>query len=234
MTIEGHSPRKIARRLPWSVLVGVTAIELLAFTGCASTSPTEKPGFVYKDLPVATGTVLVGPGTTVVYRGAGASLSGSSLRLGDVLRDAKVTRRDLSTIDLADTKGKVRIISVVPSLDTIVCEQQTHLLSEKNHGLDDRVELITVSIDTPFAQDRFAKQAKIANITFLSDYRSAEFGKTYGLLLEDPHVLARSVLVVDENNVIRYMQVTPQIEQLPDMDAAFEAARALVSSGRRS
>jgi thioredoxin-dependent peroxiredoxin len=183
---------------------------------------------------VATRTVLVGPGTTVVYRGAGIPLSGSSLTLGDVLRDAKLTKRDLSTIDLAATKGKVRIISVVPSLDTKVCEQQTHYLSEKNKDLDDRVELITVSIDTPFAQDRFAKQAKINNITFLSDYRSGEFGKTYGLLLEDPHVLARSVLVVDENNVIRYLQVTPEIAQLPDMEAAFEAARTLVGSRRPS
>jgi thiol peroxidase len=234
MTIEGTPPRKIVRWLPWSVLVGVTALDLLAFTGCASTSPADKPGFVYKDLPVATGTVLVGPGTTVVFKGAGTPLSGSSLKLGDVLRDAKVTKRDLSTIDLAATKGKVRIISIVPSVDTKVCEQQTHYLSEKNHGLDDHVELVTVSVDTPFAQDRFAKQAKINNVTFLSDYRSGEFGKTYGLLLEQPHVLARSVLVVDENNVIRYLQVTPDTALLPDMEAAFEAARALVSSGRRS
>ena len=234
MTIEGTSPRKIVRWLPFLVLGGWAAVDLMAFGGCASTSQADSPGFVYKDLPVATGTVLVGPGTTVVFKGADASLSGSSLKLGDVLRDAKVTKRDLSTIDLAATKGKVRIISIVPSVDTKVCEQQTHYLSEKNHGLDDRVELITVSVDTPFAQDRFAKQAKINNVTFLSDYRSGAFGKTHGLLLEDPHILARSVLVVDESNVIRYMQVTPDTAQLPDMEAAFDAARALVSSGRRS
>src|SRR6185295_2332987 len=113
MTIEGTPPRKIVHWLPWSILVGVTAIDLLAFTGCASTAE-EKSGFIYKDLPVATRSVLVGPGTTVVFRGAGIPLSGSSLTLGDVLRDAKVTKRDLSTIDLTATKGKVRIISVVP------------------------------------------------------------------------------------------------------------------------
>jgi thiol peroxidase len=212
----------------------VAAISMMIMIGCASTTPASQPGFVYKDLPVATRTVLVGPGTTVAFRGAGVPLSGSSLMLGDFLRDAKVTKRDLSTIDLAATKGKVRIISVVPSVDTKVCEQQTHYLSEKNKGLDERVELITVSVDTPFAQDRFAKQAKIDNITFLSDYRSGEFGKAHGLLLEAPHILARSVLVVDENNVIRYMQVTPEIAQMPDMEAAFDAARALVSSGRPS
>jgi thiol peroxidase len=214
--------------------VSVIALDLLALGGCASTTTADKPGFVYKDLPVAKRTVLVGPGTTVAFRGAGVPLSGSSLTLGDVLRDAKVTKRDLSTVDLAATKGKVRIISIVPSVDTKVCEQQTHYLSEKNKGLDERVELITVSVDTPFAQDRFAKQAKIDNITFLSDYRSGEFGKAHGLLLEQPHVLARSVLVVDENNVIRYMQVTPEIAQMPDMEAAFDAARTLVSARRPS
>ena len=83
----------------------------------------------------------------------------------------------------------------MPSLDTPVCEQQTHYLSEKNKGLDKMVELVTVSIDTPFAQKRFAEEAKIANVTFLSDYRDAEFGKTYGLFLKGPHILARTVMV---------------------------------------
>ena len=234
MTIEGTSPRKIVGWLPLIVLGALAGIELLGLGGCASAPTSSTSGFVYKDLPVATKTVLVGPGTTVTFKGASMPLSGSSLALGDVLRDVKVTKRDLSTIDLADTKGKVRIISVVPSVDTKVCEQQTHYLSEKNRGLEERVELITVSIDTPFAQDRFAKQAKINNITFLSDYRAGEFGKTHGLLLEDPHVLARSILVVDENNVIRYMQVTPEIAQMPDMEAAFEAARTLLNSKPRA
>ena len=179
---------------------------------------------------MATRSVLVGPGTTVVFKGAGIPLSGSSLTLGDVLRDAKVTKRDLSTIDLTATKGKVRIISVVPSLDTKVCEQQTHYLSEKNKGLEERVELITVSIDTPFAQDRFAKQAKIDNITFLSDYRNGDFGKTYGLFLKDPHILARTVMVVDDQNIVRHLQITPELAQLPDMDEAFQVARKLITS----
>ena len=86
----------------------------------------------------------------------------------------------------------------------------------------------TISVDTPFAQDRFAKEAKINNVTFFSDYRGGEFGKTHGLLVKDPHILSRSVMVVDKDNVIRYLQVTPELAQLPDMDAAFAAARKLV------
>jgi thioredoxin-dependent peroxiredoxin len=92
------------------------------------------------------------------------------------------------------------------------------------------VQMLTVSVDTPFAQGRFAKEAKISNVTFLSDYRGGDFGKANGLLVKDPHILARSVMVVDKDNVIRYLQVTPEIAQLPDMEAAFQAANALVRS----
>ena len=135
----------------------------------------------------------------------------------------KLTQTDLSLVNITDTegKGKVRIISVVPSLDTTVCEQQTHYLSEKNKGLDKMVELVTVSIDTPFAQKRFAEEAHITNVTFLSDYRDADFGKTYGLFFKDPHILARTVMVVDAHNTVRYLQITPELAQLPDMDEAF-------------
>jgi thiol peroxidase len=122
----------------------------------------------------------------------------------------------------------VRIISVVPSLDTKVCEQQTHYLSEKNNGLDAQVDLYTISVDTPFAQDRFAKEAKINNVIFLSDYRGGDFGRTFGLLLEGPHLLARAVLVVDQDNVIQYLQVTPDLATMPDMEAAFAAAKKLL------
>jgi thiol peroxidase len=143
-----------------------------------------------------------------------------------------VAQNDLSLVNIAQTKGtgKVRIISVVPSLDTPVCEQQTHHLSEKNKGLDKMVELITVSVDTPFAQKRFAQEAKIDNVTFLSDYRGAEFGKTYGLFLKDPHLLARAVMVVDKQNTVRYLQITPELTQLPDMEEAFQFARSLITA----
>jgi len=159
-------------------------------------------------------------------------LSGTGVKVGDHLREVKLTDQDLALVNIAHTSGsgKVRIISVVPSIDTKVCEQQTHQLSEKNHGLDKMVELITVSIDTPFAQKRFAEEAKIRNVTFLSDYRGADFGKTHGLFLRDPHFLARTVMVVDAQNVIRYLQITPELAQLPDLDEAFKFARSLVTA----
>ena len=91
------------------------------------------------------------------------------------------------------------------------------------------VEFITVSIDTPRAET-LADEAKISNMTFLSDYRGGDFGKTYGLFLKGPHILARTVMVVDAQNTVRYLQITPELAQLPDMEEAFSVARTLITS----
>ncbi len=210
-----------------AVMVTVICFSL-GLVGCQTTASNT---FLYKNMPVSDGTAVAGDGNKVLFKGNPLTLTGSGVKIGDVLRDVKVTQNDLSLVKIAETKssGKVRIISVVPSLDTPVCEQQTHILSERNKGLDKMVELITVSVDTPFAQKRFAGEAKIANVTFLSDYRGGEFGKTHGLFLEGPHILTRAVMVVDKTNTIRYLQITPEIAQLPDMEEAFQFARRLVT-----
>ena len=211
------------------------AISLLltaGLTGCGSSGRLLESGFLYKNLPVADGSAVAGEGHSVLFKGSPLMLSGAGVKVGDHLREVKLTDRDLALVNIAQTagSGKVRIISIVPSLDTKVCEQQTHQLSEKNHGLDKMVELITVSVDTPFAQKRFGEEAKIHNVTFLSDYRGADFGKAHGLFLRDPHLLARAVMVVDAHNVIRYLQITPELAQLPDLDEAFKFARSLVTA----
>jgi thiol peroxidase len=196
-------------------------------------------------LTVAEESVPSGDGHGVTFHGSPLTLEGTSIKVGDTLPAVHVTGvdsnsgnvADLKTVNLADlrlvnlanTKGKVRIISVIPSLDTPVCEQQTHILSEKNGGLDKQVQLITVSMDLPFTQTRFSNEAKIHNVLFLSDYKAAEFGTATGLLIGSLHVLTRAVLVVDRDNVIRYMQVVPEITNLPDMEAAMKAARTLLS-----
>jgi len=199
------------------VLAGIGFI----MAGCATDS------FMYKDFPVSKGSAAAGAGNSVAFKGNPVKLDGMAIKVGDTLRDAKLAGGDLKLISLTEGKGRVRIVSIVPSLDTKVCEQQTHHLSEKNADLDRDVQLITVSVDTPFAQKRFAEEAKIANITFLSDYRGGDFGRAHGLLIPDLHLLARSVLVVDKDNVVRYLQVVPELASMPDMDAAFHAARKL-------
>ena len=200
---------------------------LAVLIGLAACSKGSGDTFMYQDFPVAKGSATAGEGSSVTFKGKPLALAGPGIKAGEPLRAVQVAQGDLSLTDISAGKGKVRIISIVPSLDTKVCEQQTHYLSEKNNGLDKSVELITVSVDTPFAQGRFANEAKIKNVTFLSDYRGGDVGKAYGLLVKDPHILARTVMVVDKDNTIQYMQITPELAQMPDMDAAFQAAKAI-------
>ena len=213
-------------------IIGSALCMTIGLAGCGSIGGSTGSSFQYKNMTVTDGSVIPGEGQKVLFKGSPLVLSGTAIKVGDPLREVQLTQTDLSPIGITDTKGKgkVRIISVVPSLDTPVCEQQTHYLSEKNKGLDKMVELVTVSVDTPFAQKRFAQEAQIANVTFLSDYRDAEFGKTYGLYLKGPHILARTVIVVDANNTVRYLQVTPELTQLPDLDEAFKVAKSLITS----
>ena len=209
----------------WIVLI-FTATAMVSCTGLGRHSEQE---FIYKDIQIDTTSARTGQGATIQFKGNPLPLSGKSIQVGDKLRSVNLAKSDLSLIDVTDTGGSVRLINVVPSLDTIVCEQQTHYLSEKNQGLDQQVKLITISVDTPFAQDRFAKGAEINNVKFLSDFRGGEFGKAHGLLLEGPHLLARAVLVVDGHNVVRHLQVTPDLGHVPDMEKAFQVARSLVN-----
>jgi thiol peroxidase len=223
------SPRRKFMKAAYRMIIGAALCMTLGFAGCASTGIAS---FLYKNYTVADGSAVAGEGRTVLLEGKPLALSGTGIKVGDPLREVQLTQADLSPIALTDTKGKgkVRIISVVPSLDTPVCEQQTHYLSEKNKGLDKMVELVTISVDTPFAQKRFAKEAHIANVTFLSDYKDAEFGKAYGLFIKGPHFLARTIMVVDANNTVRYLQVTPELVQLPDMEKAFAVAKSLITA----
>jgi thiol peroxidase len=129
--------------------------------------------------------------------------------------------------DLSKEKGAVLFLSIVPSLDTPVCEEQTHYLGEVGEKLPKEVRRMTISRDTPFAQKRFAMEAKLTNLQYLSDYREGEFGKATGLLMEKLMLLARSVVLVDKKGTIRYIQVVPEITRLPDMEKAFQKAMEL-------
>ncbi len=204
----------------------ITIIGIIALlAGCASSGTN----MVQADLPVDKGSVRPGAGSSVTLQGGELPLAGwGEVRVGEALPEAVLSNNSLQPVNIAESTGKVRIISVVPSLDTPTCDAQTHELSEKNGGLDQSVELITVSMDLPFAQSRFAKEAKISNVTFLSDYKEREFGNNNGLVIEPLGLLARAVIVTDQNNIVRYLQVVPEVTALPDMQAAMAAARKLL------
>jgi thiol peroxidase len=179
-------------------------------------------------IKVNKGTGTPGDGNTVLMKGNPLPLSGQAVKVGEPLPSAIVSAGNLGPVDIAKGDGKVRIISVVPSVDTPTCEAQTHALSEKDRKLADKVEMITVSMDLPFAQQRFAKDAKIKNVTFYSDYKTGAFGKNNGLLIDPLRLLARAVIVTDKDNIVRYIQVVPELTELPDMAAAMDAAKALL------
>ncbi len=205
-------------------VIAMVAIVCL-LTGCSEKETNQ----VQVDLPVDKGSVNAGVGNNVTMKGGALALTGTSvIEIGQPLSAAMLSSNELKPVNIADASDKVRIISVVPSIDTPTCDVQTHKLSEENGGLDQQVELITVSMDLPFAQSRFAKEAKINNVTFLSDYKDREFGNNNGLLIEPLALLARAVIVTDKDNIVRYLQVVPEITALPDMQAAMDAARSLL------
>ena len=163
----------------------------------------------------------------ITLHGKPLTLIGNKSQVGKRLPALRLPDLGMKMIDLQSFKGKVTIMSVVPSLDTPTCDKQTHILSEENKGLDKIANLITVSRDLPFAQKRFAKNAKMKNITFLSDYRDAEFGKKTGLLIKENRLLARAVFVLDQNGIVRYLEIVSELAKLPDMDKAMDFARSL-------
>ena len=197
-------------------------------SGLMGSAAVFAAGEEVQGIKVNKGNGSAGDGNSVLMKGNPLPLKGEAIKVGEPLPSAMVTAGNLGMVDIAKGDGKVRIISVVPSVDTPTCEAQTHQLSEKDRKLADQVEMVTISMDLPFAQQRFAKEAKIKNVTFYSDYRSGSFGMNNGLMIDPLHLLARAVIVTDKNNVVRYLQVVPEVTELPDMAAAMNAAKALL------
>ena len=179
-------------------------------------------------MAVAKGSVAPGDGQSVTLKGNALPLAGSAVKVGAPLPAATLVNGSMQPVNIAEAKGKVRIINVVPSLDTPVCDAQTHELVEKDPALAEAIELVTVSMDLPFAQQRWARAAKVKNVTFLSDHRDGNFGTNNGLLIQPLRLLARAVIVTDKDGVVRYLQVVPEVTELPDMDAAMSAAKGLM------
>ena len=165
------------------------------------------------------------PGTQVAKKGENLPLTGTAIHIGQRLPETElVDMKTMNAINLNDYRGSVLLLSIVPSIDTKVCEAQTHYLGEEGDVLPATIKRITISRDTPFAQARFAKEAKLEDIHYLSDYKEGAFGRSTGLLIAGPRLLARSVLIVDKQGIVRYIQVVPDITHLPDMDKAFAKA----------
>jgi thiol peroxidase len=205
------------RKLPF----WMTVIFLILLMGCATPQPK---------IPVDE--FSVEPGTSVALKGKTYKLIGKPISVGETIPSVEL--RDANTmakVDLSSMRGSVLFLSIVPSLDTAVCEAQTHYLGEEGDQLSPEIKRIVISRDTPFAQKRFAKEAKLTDLQYLSDYGDASFGKATGLLIDDLMLLARSVILVDREGKVRYIQVVPEITHLPDMERAFHKAEELQREG---
>lgn len=161
----------------------------------------------------------VEPGSSVTLQGETVQLYNGSFTIGEKISEVA------KGIDLP-IEGKVSLISIVPSIDTRVCEEQTHILGESTN-LDPKVARITVSRDLPMAQHRFANDAKLENVKFVSDYKTGSFGRSMGLMMQGKELLARGVIVTDKHGIIKYYQIVPDVAQLPDMEQAIKVANQL-------
>jgi len=135
----------------------------------------------------------------------------------------------MSPVKLSAFRGKVLIISSVPSLDTSVCDTETRRFNEESQRLGDNVAVLTISMDLPFAQKRWCGAAGIKNVRTLSDYRAAAFGETYGVLIDELRLLARAVFVVDRQGIVRYIQIVEEIAHEPDYEAVLKVVKELTS-----
>lgn len=162
----------------------------------------------------------------ITFKGNPLTLIGAEVKVGDKAPDFKVLAKDLSEVTLASTKGKTRLISVVPSLDTPVCELQTVRFNKEASSLPANVAVITVSMDLPFAQTRFCGAQNADKITALSDHRDASFGKNYGVLIKELRLLARAIFVIGADDKIQYAEIVKEVTSHPDYDKALNVLKA--------
>lgn len=150
------------------------------------------------------------------------TLLGPEIKAGDRAPDFQVLSGDLSEVTLNTFHGKTKLISVVPSLDTPVCDQQTRRFNMEAAKLSDQIAVLTISMDLPFAQSRFCSVAGIKKIQVLSDHRSASFGEAYGVLIKELRLLSRAIFVVSPANQVLYVEYVKEITQHPNYDAALK------------
>lgn len=163
----------------------------------------------------------------VTMGGNKMTLLGEEIKVGAKAPGFTLVKTDLTPYSLADAGDKVKIISVVPSLDTGVCELQTIRFNEMAAELGD-VVILTISMDLPFAQGRFCGAQGIDKVITISDHKDAEFGLKYGFLMEELRLLARGIVVLDKDNTVKYVEYVGEATNHPDYDKAYEAAKALI------
>ena len=164
----------------------------------------------------------------VTMKGNPLSLVGDELKAGQPAPDFEVLDNGLKPVKFSSYTGKVCVISSVPSLDTPVCDMETRKFNQMAAKLSSDVNILTISMDLPFAQKRWCGATGVDKVITLSDHRQAEFGNAYGVLIQELRLLARAVFVVDRKGVIQHIQLVREIAEEPDYDAVLKALNKLV------
>ncbi len=161
----------------------------------------------------------------VTMRGNPLTLVGPEIKAGQKAPEFTLVGKGLQPATLEQFKGKVKIITTVPSLDTPVCDAETRRFNQEAAKLPGDVQILSISMDLPFAQARWCGAAGVDKVTTLSDYRAAEFGQKYGVLIKELHLLASTVFVLDKNDQVTYAEYVKEVAEHPNYEAALEAAR---------
>lgn len=164
----------------------------------------------------------------VTFMGNPLTLLGHEIKVGDKAPDFRVVDNELKPVSLTDFKGKIKVISAVPSLDTPVCDTETRRFNQEAARLPDNVAVLTISMDLPFAQKRWCGAAGIDKVETLSDYQDRAFAAAYGVLVKELKLLARCIFVVDATDTVRYTQLVREIASEPDYAAVLGAVEDLL------
>lgn len=161
-------------------------------------------------------------------KGNPITLIGPELKVGDKAPEFQLNKSLVDVVELEQFAGKVKLISVIPSIDTGVCDAQTRRFNEEASKLGDKAAIITVSVDLPMAQARWCGAAGVDNVVMPSDYKDNNFGKSYGVLIKELHLDMRSIFVVDADNTIRYVEYVSEMTEHPSYEQALAAVQALL------
>jgi len=164
----------------------------------------------------------------VTLKGNSVTLVGREVSVGDTAPDFVAVDNDMSEVHFADLKSDVTVIASVPSLDTEVCDRETRKFNVEAAALGEKVRILAISMDLPFAQKRWCAAAGVQAVRTLSDYRFLSFGASYGVLIKEIRLLARAVFVVDADGTIRYVQIVPEITREPNYKQILAAVKQMV------
>ena len=164
----------------------------------------------------------------VKVKGSPVTLIGEEIKTGQSARDFKVLNTNMEEVTLSGFKNKIKLIASVPSLDTPVCDLEIKRFNDEAAKLSKDLVIIFISMDLPFAQKRFCQANDIKIVKTLSDHRDADFGRKFGVLIKELRLLARAIFILDKDDVIKYIQVVPELSSPPDYDAALLALKNII------